>query len=72
LRGNPRARGSSETSIRAENRKDYGRSAGAMLRLERTAIIIVDMQNDFCSEGGWVDYIGETIDETRLEHVSKI
>lgn len=26
--------------------------------ISRTAIIIVDMQNDFCSQGGWVDYIG--------------
>ncbi|UVI29312.1 cysteine hydrolase family protein [Paenibacillus spongiae] len=28
------------------------------LDLSRTAIVVVDMQNDFCSEGGWVDYIG--------------
>ncbi|WP_028559550.1 cysteine hydrolase family protein [Paenibacillus pinihumi] len=28
------------------------------LDLNRTAIIVVDMQNDFCSKGGWVDYIG--------------
>lgn len=26
--------------------------------LNHTAVIVVDMQNDFCSEGGWVDYIG--------------
>ena len=26
--------------------------------LERTAMIVIDMQNDFCSEGGWVDYLG--------------
>lgn len=26
--------------------------------LNHTAIIVVDMQNDFCSKGGWVDYIG--------------
>lgn len=26
--------------------------------LNDTAIIVVDMQNDFCSKGGWVDYIG--------------
>jgi len=26
--------------------------------LARTAIIIVDMQNDFCSAGGWLDHIG--------------
>jgi len=26
--------------------------------LERTAIVVIDMQNDFCSQGGWVDHIG--------------
>lgn len=26
--------------------------------LNRTAIIVIDMQNDFCTEGGWVDHIG--------------
>ncbi len=26
--------------------------------LNHTAMIVVDMQNDFCSKGGWVDYIG--------------
>lgn len=26
--------------------------------LMKTAIIVVDMQNDFCSAGGWLDYIG--------------
>jgi nicotinamidase-related amidase len=26
--------------------------------LRRTAIIVVDMQNDFCAKGGWVDQIG--------------
>ncbi|WP_454628622.1 cysteine hydrolase family protein [Bradyrhizobium cenepequi] len=26
--------------------------------LKRTAIIVIDMQNDFCAPGGWVDHIG--------------
>jgi nicotinamidase-related amidase len=26
--------------------------------LERSAMIIIDMQNDFCTKGGWVDHIG--------------
>ena len=26
--------------------------------LNRTAIIIIDMQNDFCAKGGWVDHLG--------------
>lgn len=28
------------------------------LDLERTAIVIIDMQNDFCAPGGWVDHLG--------------
>ncbi|KAF0806531.1 isochorismatase family protein [Alcanivorax xiamenensis] len=28
------------------------------LDLSRTAILVVDMQNDFCSAGGWLDHIG--------------
>ena len=26
--------------------------------LNRTALVIVDMQNDFCAPGGWVDHLG--------------
>jgi nicotinamidase-related amidase len=26
--------------------------------LRRTAIVVIDMQNDFCAEGGWVDHLG--------------
>lgn len=26
--------------------------------LQRTAILIIDMQNDFCTKGGWVDHLG--------------
>jgi nicotinamidase-related amidase len=28
------------------------------LDLRRTAMIVVDMQNDFCAKGGWVDHLG--------------
>jgi nicotinamidase-related amidase len=28
------------------------------LDLERCAVIVIDMQNDFCSPGGWLDSIG--------------
>lgn len=28
------------------------------LDLGRTAMIVVDMQNDFCAKGGWVDHLG--------------
>ncbi|HLG82235.1 MAG TPA: cysteine hydrolase [Bradyrhizobium sp.] len=28
------------------------------LDLLRTAIVVIDMQNDFCAKGGWVDHIG--------------
>jgi nicotinamidase-related amidase len=26
--------------------------------LNRTAVVIIDMQNDFCAKGGWVDHLG--------------
>jgi len=26
--------------------------------LNRTAMIVIDMQNDFCAKGGWVDHLG--------------
>src|SRR5437899_31341 len=26
--------------------------------LNRTALVVIDMQNDFCAKGGWVDYLG--------------
>ena len=29
-----------------------------VLDLERTAIVVIDLQNDFCTAGGWVDHIG--------------
>ena len=29
-----------------------------VLDLRRTAIVVIDMQNDFCSAGGWLDLIG--------------
>lgn len=28
------------------------------LDLRRTAMIVIDMQNDFCAKGGWVDHLG--------------
>jgi nicotinamidase-related amidase len=28
------------------------------LDLERSALIVIDMQNDFCAKGGWVDHLG--------------
>ena len=29
-----------------------------IIDLERTAIVVIDMQNDFCAKGGWVDHLG--------------
>jgi len=31
----------------------------------KTAIVVVDMQNDFCTEGGWLDYIGVDVAPAR-------
>jgi ureidoacrylate peracid hydrolase len=33
--------------------------------LDRTAIIVVDMQNDFCAEGGWLDGIRVDVSPAR-------
>ena len=33
--------------------------------LLRTAMIVVDMQNDFCAEGGWVDHLGVDVTPDR-------
>jgi len=38
-------------SIRAEPQ-------GVVLDAARTAMIVVDMQNDFCSPDGWLSHIG--------------
>jgi nicotinamidase-related amidase len=29
-----------------------------VLDLRRTAIVVIDLQNDFCTQGGWVDHVG--------------
>lgn len=26
--------------------------------LGKTAMVVIDMQNDFCAKGGWLDHIG--------------
>ena len=31
---------------------------GVTIDLRRTAMIVIDMQNDFCAKGGWVDHLG--------------
>ena len=33
--------------------------------LRRTALVIIDMQVDFCAPGGWVDQLGEDVSNTR-------
>lgn len=35
------------------------------LDLARTAIVIIDLQNDFCTAGGWVDHIGGNYEADR-------
>ncbi|MEA2825928.1 MAG: hypothetical protein QOG43_367 [Actinomycetota bacterium] len=36
-----------------------------ILDLGRAALIVVDMQNDFCTPGGWLDHIGVDVGPTR-------
>jgi nicotinamidase-related amidase len=38
--------------------KIYAEPQDIILDLNKTALIIIDMQNDFCTKGGWVDSIG--------------
>src|SRR3984957_15097461 len=33
--------------------------------LKRSAMIVVDMQNDFCAPGGWVDWLGADLTPER-------
>ncbi len=33
--------------------------------VSRTAIIVIDMQNDFCAKGGWLDHIGVDVAPAR-------
>jgi len=33
--------------------------------LKRTAMIVIDMQNDFCAKGGWLDHIGVDVTPAR-------
>ena len=44
------------------------------LDLERTAIIVVDMQNDFCAPGGWLASIGVDVSgaEAAASHLASI
>jgi nicotinamidase-related amidase len=34
--------------------------------LRRAAMVVIDMQNDFCARGGWLDHIGVDIAPARL------
>jgi nicotinamidase-related amidase len=36
-----------------------------VIDLSRTAIIAIDMQNDFCTKGGWLDHIGVDVAPAR-------
>ncbi|SHF20735.1 Nicotinamidase-related amidase [Kaistia soli DSM 19436] len=35
------------------------------LDLDRTALVVIDMQTDFCGPGGWIDRLGQSIENTR-------
>ena len=45
-----------------------------VIDLNRTAIVVIDMQNDFCAKGGWVDHLGEdyTPDRAPIEPLQKL
>jgi len=35
------------------------------LDLSRTAVIVIDMQTDFCGPDGWIDRLGQSVENTR-------
>ena len=35
------------------------------LTLEHTALLVIDMQNDFCTVGGWADLKGFDVNKTQ-------
>jgi ureidoacrylate peracid hydrolase len=39
-----------------------------MLDINRTALVVVDMQNSFCKKGGLFDYLGK-LDETKVKKI---
>jgi nicotinamidase-related amidase len=45
-----------------------------VLDLRRTAIVVIDLQNDFCTKDGWVDSLGFdcTVDRTPIEPLQKL
>jgi nicotinamidase-related amidase len=45
-----------------------------VMDLARTAIVVIDMQNDFCAPGGWVEHIGgdPTPDRAPIEPLRRL
>jgi nicotinamidase-related amidase len=45
-----------------------------VLDLRRTAIVVIDLQNDFCTKDGWVDSLGFdcTVDRAPIEPLQKL
>lgn len=41
------------------------RPQAVTIDLARTAIVVVDMQNDFCARGGWLDHVGVDLTPAR-------
>ena len=58
-------------TLECPRRQKYIRSApypwpwNGDLRPENTAVIVIDMQTDFCGKGGYIDILGYDINITR-------
>lgn len=64
------AHGPEGTDFRRPSREPVGvalpaKPEAVVVDLARTACIVVDMQNDFCAPGGWLDYVGADIAAAR-------
>ena len=44
------------------------------LDLSRTALVVIDMQTDFCGPNGWIDRLGQSIANTRkpIEPIARL